>query len=884
MANNHSFYKEARKAFEAKEKLTIKSFFNYLRKYFKWFLYTFLTITTLWGCVNQFRHNTSQSFTQGMEFYNSYEEVVPNLYWGIQTPLIYQVVGDSEEIDGETSEPIEEKVLSPLNFYSFNPYYLNDEISDESIDKVDTTSLILKNSDITDSAGEKRNKEFAYTTSYLWGQNSLLKYDWLDYLNTTSLNNEIFITPWTPADLSYKTKYNIIENIVGTVDESYIEDEIISSLEFYEVLYNSGKINEDEFEKLTYILKDEDGEDLIDEDGNPIRASKTRDQAYLLFDYTTFDISDSSTYSNIQFNVVEAIGQTKIDFDSEDITIEDKTLVANNQSKLIANQLSFLHCKEIDVKRTPIEFFDNRTIEDLIVEKFEINPSLIEEYKVSFDPLQNFTYQSYSNNQVLQKGVGYTIVQQNRVKPLYPSKKTINELIEVRDEEWRAKNGEGFEKNYSKTNAGSSKRVDQTGWAILEKDSNETRWDNIKLTDNLTKEEKNLFAINQEEFNLFLEDSTYGSYGTRSDLKYSVELSESNIPTFRIGEEEMKVTEISDSLSNIDDNFMGIISSNDVNGTIINSSNPINNQLVSTLPNYDQKLSKLGYTIKKSGQSPTNSGRDIFTGSLSDWGQSWNPDYGPMYGLFVWPLSQLSLFVQSWFNPINFSTDYYEIHAWTVILGIFMIVFLLRGLGLLMSLGSHKNQHKMQEIQTQIAEIKAKYSIYDKSNKQMKQKQQQEIMALYRKNEVNPFSSIGTIFITMPIFLSLWTIISAIPAYKLTAVGNFSFGVSSFTGMFNIPGMFFTYLLVGIAVGMAQGISSKLPTWLSNKRKNIKKLDESTKQAQKKQNKTQNILIGVFIFMGLTVQVLLSIYWIFSALFSILNELVRHWIKEYKGL
>ncbi len=881
MANNHSFYKEARKAFESKEKLTFKSFFKYLRKYLKWFLYTFLTITTLWGCVNQFRHNTSQSFTQGMEFYDSYENVIPNLYWGVQTPLIYQVVGDSEEVN-EEGEPIEEKVLSSLNFYSINPYYLNDDIEEEYLDDVNTTSLILKNSNMTDSTGKKRNKEFAYTTSYLWGQNALLKYDWSSYLNSSSPNNNFFITPWSPSDLSYKTKYNLLEILLGSVDESYLEDEIISSLEFYEALYIAGKIDEDEFNKITYILEDEDGEPITDEDGEPIRTSKTRDQAYLLFDYTTFDLSDSSTYSNIQFNVVESIGKTSIDFESEDITIEDKVLIANNQSKLIANQISFLLCREIDVKRTSIDFFDNRTIESLIVEKFEIDSSSIDEYKISFDPLQNSTYEGYSNNQILQKGVGYTIVQQNRVKPIYPSKIALDELKKIRDEKWREKTGESFEKNYSRTNAGSDKRVDQTGWAILERKDNDSRWNNIDLINNSTKEKENLFSINQDEFNLFLKESTYGEYGFQSQLKYSVELSESNIPIFRIGDEEIKITEFSENYSNINDNFMGLVSSSDVNGTIINSSKGYGEQIVSTLPNYNQNLDKLGYSIRESGQNAKNSGRDIFTGSLSDWGESWNPDYGPMYGIFVWPLSQLSLFVQSLFNPINFSTDYYEIHAWTVILGIFLIVFTLRGMGLLMSLGSHKNQHKMQEVQTQIAEIKAKYSIYDKSNKQMKQKQQQEIMALYRKNEINPFASIGTIFITMPIFLSLWTIISAIPAYKVTAVGNFSFGVSSFTGMFNIPGMFFTYLLIGIAVGMSQGVSSKLPNWLSNKRKNIKKLDESTKQAQKKQNKTQNILIGVFIFMGLTVQVLLSIYWIFSALFSILNELVRHWIKEFK--
>jgi YidC/Oxa1 family membrane protein insertase len=222
-----------------------------------------------------------------------------------------------------------------------------------------------------------------------------------------------------------------------------------------------------------------------------------------------------------------------------------------------------------------------------------------------------------------------------------------------------------------------------------------------------------------------------------------------------------------------------------------------------------------------------------------------------MYGLFVWPLAQLSIIIQSVF-PVG--------AVWGVILGIFIITFLLRGLGYAMSFGSNKNQSKMQEVQTQVAQINAKYQQYDKKNKQMKARKQQEVMALYRKNNVNPFASLGTIFVTMPIFLSIWIIISALPVYKIISVGQFSFSISSISGMFSVGSLFFAYLFVGIAVGFAQGLSSKLPRMLSNKRKGIKRIDEQTKKAMKKQNKTQNIMIGVFVFMGLIVPVLLALY------------------------
>jgi len=60
----------------------------------------------------------------------------------------------------------------------------------------------------------------------------------------------------------------------------------------------------------------------------------------------------------------------------------------------------------------------------------------------------------------------------------------------------------------------------------------------------------------------------------------------------------------------------------------------------------------------------------------------------------------------------------------------------------------------MQEVQLEVAKIKAKYEPH-KDNKQMKQRQQQEIMALYKKREVNPFASFGTMFLTMPFFLAI---------------------------------------------------------------------------------------------------------------------------------
>ncbi len=279
--------------------------------------------------------------------------------------------------------------------------------------------------------------------------------------------------------------------------------------------------------------------------------------------------------------------------------------------------------------------------------------------------------------------------------------------------------------------------------------------------------------------------------------------------------------------------------------------------------------------IATSGEDPQNGSRVVFV-SWSDWGKAWGPNFGPMHGTFLFPLAMVSLTVESWFPYDGFG-------AWGVLLGVFIIIFVLRGIGTLLSWKSHDNQQKMQEVQTKVAEIKSKYEKYDKSNKQMKQKQQQEIMSLYKKHDVNPFASFGSLFLTMPIFLSMWTIISSIVTYKIASIGMFSFAATPFFGMFNIGSMFIFYFLVAVGVGLSQGVSSKLPSWLADRRNGVRRLDEATKAARKKQNKMSNIMVGVFVFMGLTIPTLLAFYWMISALFTISLELLRHYLKIRKG-
>lgn len=895
--SSHSFYEEAKKSMYGQEKWTKERIGRTLWKYTKWSIYAFLIIITLWGCVNEFRHPTSQYMTQGLEFYQTYDDVLPNLYSGVQTSYTYEVEGTvtQEYDDGDDyNEPItdESRSLVPLEFYVINPYYnyTPDSEDEEVSEDLNTTDLFVKSADRTTVSGYENYGALAYTVNLSTANSYLLRYDWTNYQESYLYENGIFLLKWSPDLVSDDTEYAIL-GITSEADYDLYDtdgDDYITSLEFLNGLIYNGTLTQDEYD----ILVD------VDDEGVEYYAGTSAGYLYpSYYDVNSYGTLSPDTLQYVEWDVVEGISNyvpTQEEFD--EMTDEEKQDLYNDQLVYLTNLFAYISGEGKWTSTTEMPNFvtvdptDTTTVEEIMLNVYQdIDPSwtYTNYYEVDFFPLSDESLYSDSNG-IIKSGIAYSIVPQSKEQPIYLSGieddvyGAFDDLMLARDRAWAGDTNEWWEG----TSAGTSERTDNAGWAIVEYDSETEYWESVTLYSYTEpNEETILFGKNKETIYNFQTHNLEEEGFTEDDYLYNYDQNDSRFGeanyyletsiTISIGIEGYKqeITYYAD--------FIGLMESSEAFG-----GSPSSGTVYGTTPRYsweyDETTSeyylvqenKFDDVIASSGQDPNNDNRDIFTGSASDWGDSWNPDYGPMYGIFVWPLAQLSLFVQSWF-PVG--------AAWGVILGILIITYMLRFIGVLMSWKSQKNQQKMQEIQTQVAQIKAKYANYDKSNKQMKQKQQQEIMALYRKNDVNPFSSIGTIFITLPVFLSIWTIISAIPAYKIVSVGAFSFNVSSFYGMFNIAGFFMAYLLVGVTVGLAQGVASKMPKWLANKRNDVKRIDDATKEAMKKQTRIQNILIGVFIFIGLTVPVLLAIYWIFSASFSILLELTRHWKKEWRA-
>lgn len=240
---------------------------------------------------------------------------------------------------------------------------------------------------------------------------------------------------------------------------------------------------------------------------------------------------------------------------------------------------------------------------------------------------------------------------------------------------------------------------------------------------------------------------------------------------------------------------------------------------------------------------------------------------GPFYGFFVWPLSALTLAIRTPMSNLN---------GWATIITIVLIIIITRSLSLSITWKTLFSQSRMEDIKAKKAKIDAKYAEYDQTNKMMKARKQQEIMDLYKKNNINPFDMFLTSIVSMPIFLAIWRVIQCLPDIKSTTWLGMDFAATSYSELFS--GNWIYLFIIVFAVGL-QALAQFLPRMLS-----AKKFKERTtiqdQAALKKSNRTQNwvsiIFIGITILFSAGVQV----YWILGAFWTIGQVLVVHALKK----
>ena len=204
---------------------------------------------------------------------------------------------------------------------------------------------------------------------------------------------------------------------------------------------------------------------------------------------------------------------------------------------------------------------------------------------------------------------------------------------------------------------------------------------------------------------------------------------------------------------------------------------------------------------------------------------------------------------------------------------------------------------KMQLMQPEIAKIQRKYA--GRQDQRSQQMMQQEMMAVYKKNKVNPIGCVTTMFLQFPIFMSMYEVVQRVNATSTSSVngavgvtmaGDFALSNTKVFGTFEMTTSFFNAtevkdkifgLVVALLFGGVTFLQQKLgqrPLKYQKKYRDVKNQQQSQQQGQMK---WMMIIMNVmFVFMSLS-STSLGIYWLIGGVYQIGQTQIGRMINEH---
>lgn len=188
----------------------------------------------------------------------------------------------------------------------------------------------------------------------------------------------------------------------------------------------------------------------------------------------------------------------------------------------------------------------------------------------------------------------------------------------------------------------------------------------------------------------------------------------------------------------------------------------------------------------------------------------------------------------------------------------------------------------MQLMQPELQALQAKYK--GKKDPESQRRQQEEMMALYRKHGTNPFSSCMPILIQMPVFLALFRVLASLEAVATGTYANHSsigpltatlaeqvqqstvFGArlsSSFMNSDDLTTKVVTVIMI-IVMSVTQ--------WYTMAQLSMKNMPESAKNSDNPMMRSQKMMMTImpifFAFTGVQFQIGVLVYWVVSNLWT----------------
>jgi len=228
------------------------------------------------------------------------------------------------------------------------------------------------------------------------------------------------------------------------------------------------------------------------------------------------------------------------------------------------------------------------------------------------------------------------------------------------------------------------------------------------------------------------------------------------------------------------------------------------------------------------------------------------------------PLSEIFnlIFYQPLFNALIFLYQYLPGHDFGMAI-IFLTIFIRLALFPL-SIQSLKSQKVLNDLQPKIKEIQEKY-------KNDREKQAEELISLYQKERINPFSGFFSLFIQLPILIAL---------YQVFRKGFLPEAMTNLYGFVPHPGKINPYFFGLINLSSPNSVLALLAGIFQFFQ--IKTLSPKIQKIKEKDALSQ--FSGIFqkqflyLFSFLTILILIkypsaiSLYWLVTTLFSIFQQ------------
>ena len=198
-------------------------------------------------------------------------------------------------------------------------------------------------------------------------------------------------------------------------------------------------------------------------------------------------------------------------------------------------------------------------------------------------------------------------------------------------------------------------------------------------------------------------------------------------------------------------------------------------------------------------------------------------------------------------------------------LSVIIVSLLIRLIAFPLTRKSAMQSELIKKAQPELNKIQKKYE--NKQDQESMVKQNQEIMAVYKKYKINPMSGCLFAFIQLPIFIAFFEAVQRTPVIFEDKFLGLQLGTTPSVGI--TTSTFYAYIILVIIIAVT--------TFLSFKLNSTANMEDPTMKMMPTMMTVMIVMTGIFMPTGL------GIYWVTSNLFTIVQNILIKRSKEVNG-